>query len=196
MRVGSPSTVALLAFALVAAVGMFLAVWGGGREEVVYEAEVPDWSWRGAGFQDQFVALLMSDLDLRRAQAALPGSVWAQAGPEIQEHLAKGDTAVIIAYLGEAPTGGYAIRVRRVTVQWPEEGTDDEPVVTIAVARRRPTPDEFVIQAFTYPYDVVAVPKSKLPEEPFQTRFIDDEGRPLDDGASPTLKWLRRRFFD
>src|SRR5690606_5051056 len=138
-----------------------------------------------------FLALITSEMDLRRVQSALPATVWAQVGPEAQERLAAGDSAVIVAYLGEFPTGGYAIRVRRVTVQAAEtEG--DLPVVTVTVARRQPAPGEFVIQAFTYPYDFVVVPKSSLPGEPYRVQFVDDDGNELNGGTSSPLGGPRR----
>lgn len=197
MRFGSLSTVLLLAFAAVAAVGLLMVAWGRGGEDVlvVYEANVPDWRWRGTSPPDQFLALLTSEEDARRAQAALPDSVWAQIGPQIDELLAEGDTAVVIAYLGEAPTGGYAIRVRRIAVHEPTAGTAERPVVTVTVARRQPTPDEFVIQIFTHPYDMVTIPKNRLPAEPFDVAFLDDEGNELDGGGiASVLQRLRRRL--
>lgn len=193
MRRGSPSTILLLAFSVVAGAGLLMIAWGGGGEDVtvIYEADVPAWSWRGGTPTDQFLALITSEMDLRRVQSALPATVWAQVGPEAQERLAAGDSAVIVAYLGEFPTGGYAIRVRRVTVQAAEtEG--DLPVVTVTVARRQPAPGEFVIQAFTYPYDFVVVPKSSLPGEPYRVQFVDDDGNELNGGTSSPLGGPRR----
>jgi len=171
----------LLGVAVAAAAGWLLAASGNGSPHVVYEADVPDWRWSGSSFRDQYLALLLSETDLRRARTALPDHVWRQAGAQMQRWLAEGDTAVVVAYLGQAPTGGYAIRVQRVEISEDAgANTDTTPSVTVTVARRRPGPGEFVTQAFTHPLDVVPIGKDRLPAEPFDVRFVDDQGRPLD----------------
>lgn len=201
MRIGSMSAVVLLAFAAVLAAGILMIALGRGdqetgRREVVYEADVPSWSWSGGSPIDQYFALLTSTEHLRPAEAALPPQVWAEAGPQIEQALAE-DKVAIVAYLGQAPTGGYAIRVRRVEVEVlaedvTEEDTDETSTVTIRIARRRPSPDEFVIQTFTNPYDLVTISRDKLPPAPFHVRFVDDDGHSLDDDAAPALPPIRR----
>ncbi len=116
MRLVWPTGMLLLGVAVAAAAGWLLAASGNGSPHVVYEADVPDWRWSGSSFRDQYLALLLSETDLRRARTALPDHVWRQAGAEMQRWLAEGDTAVVVAYLGQAPTGGYAIRVQRVEI--------------------------------------------------------------------------------
>lgn len=195
MRFVFRSRMLLLGFAVVAAAGLLMAVMGRGAPRVVYEAEVPEWRWSGASFSDQYLALLLHETDLRAARAALPAHVWRQAGSELEEWLADGDTAVVAAYLGEASTGGFAIRVRRVEVDETRTGSSGtEPIVTVTIARRRPTPDEFVTQAFTYPYEMVPIRRELLPEEPFAVLFVDDDGNPLNgDATSPVLRGVKRR---
>lgn len=171
-----------IGFVIVAAVGLWLAVAGNGSSEIVYEADVPDWQWSGASFPDQYMALLSEEDELSSAQAALPDQVWHQTRDSLQELLADGNTAAIVAYLGEAPTGGYAIRIRAVHVH---QGSDRS--VTIIFARRRPAPDEFVTGAFTYPYEIVPIPRNQLPDEPFAVQFIDDQGRSIDDGLRAVI---------
>lgn len=201
MRIGSLSAVVLLAFVAVLAAGILMFALGKGepdgtRTEVVYEADVPKWNWTGGSPADQYLVLLTSAVDLRSAQSALPPQVWAEAGPQIEEALAK-DEVAIVAYLGQAPTGGYAIRVRRVEVavgaleeMADEDGEGEHSTVTITIARRRPQPEEFVIQTFTNPYDLVTIPNDKLPPEPFEVLFVDDDGQSLDDDT-PTLRFIR-----
>lgn len=172
MRFKSRPNMLMTALIIVAASGFLFAVLGNGSSEIVYNADVPNWHWSGASLTDQYFALLLDESDLPLVRAALPDQVWKDSGPSLQEWLARDDTAVVMAYLGKARTGGYAIRVRNVRV-------DHSPVpsVTVTIARRRPGAGEFVTQAFTYPYEMVPISRDKLPETPFAVRFVDDDGR-------------------
>lgn len=191
MHAAARSRLLLLGLLLAAGAGWLLTASGNGSSRIIYETDVPGWRWTGGSFRDQYVALLLDETDLRRARAALPDPVWRQAGQQMEEWLAAGDTAVVVAYLGEASTGGYAIRIVRVEVQEARDKKESRPVVTVTVARRRPGPDEFVTQAFTYPYDAVPVATDQLPDEPFDVRFVDPDGQPLDGDGRPAF--LRRR---
>lgn len=196
MSLAFRSRIVLLAFAIVAAAGWFMTTMGREAPRIVYEADVPEWRWTGRSFSDQYLALLVDDGDLRRARPALPDHVWNQVGAKLEEWIADDDTAVIVAYLGEAPTGGHAIRVRRVEVDEKNGagGDGDGPMVTVTIARRRPTPDEFVTQVITFPFEVIPLDRELLPQEPFTVRFVDDEGDPLnDEGAAATLRPIIRR---
>src|SRR5690606_2323553 len=117
MHTAARSRLLLLGLLLAAGAGWLLTASGNGSSRIIYETDVPGWRWTGGSFRDQYVALLLDETDLRRARAALPDPVWRQAGQQMEEWLAAGDTAVVVAYLGEASTGGYAIRIVRVEVQ-------------------------------------------------------------------------------
>lgn len=175
MNFNSRPIMVLIAGVIVAALGWWMTAAGNRSSEVVYESSGPDWNWTGPSLPDQYIALLVDESDLQSAQRALPAQVWASTEDSLQEFLSRGESAVVVAYLGEAPTGGYAIRVRSVRVD-----TDDRPSVTVAIARRRPSPDEFVTQTVSYPYEMVPIQRNKLPEGPFSVRFVDMNGRPLE----------------
>lgn len=174
MRLKGRPAPLLITFAIVAACGLLIAVAGTGSTDVVYETPDPDWNWSGPSLADEFFALLLDESELRQVESALPEQVWERSRDRLEGWLNDGNIAVIVAYLGEASTGGYAIRVRSVHVK---RGTS--PSVTIAIARRRPDPDEFVTQVVTYPLEIVPIERDMLPEAPFDVRFVDVDGQPL-----------------
>lgn len=58
---------------------------------------------------------------------------------------------VIGAFLGTRPTGGFSVRITRVT-------QNDK--IVVCVAEQSPGPDDIVTMALTSPYHVVVVPRS------------------------------------
>lgn len=60
----------------------------------------------------------------------------------------------ILVYLGECPSGGYAVNIDRIYKE--NENT------VIAISRRSPGPGEYVTMAFTYPYDFLLIPRKDL----------------------------------
>ena len=64
---------------------------------------------------------------------------------------------VAAVFLGERPTGGYRIAVR--------EAREVAGKLRVTVVERKPPPDAMVTQAFTTPFQVVAVKRSRLPVE-------------------------------
>jgi len=182
----------LLATAMLIVAASALLALAAGNDGVLYEGEtLRSWRWQTeTEFPDQYFALLMTPADLRLARLALPEAVWSSHGDELARWVEDPDAAAVVAYLGEAPTGGYGIRIRQVRV---DRGI--RPVVTVVVDRRSPGPGEFVTMVITYPVDIVPIPQDGLPQGTFTVRFVDGQGRvlseqrvaaPLRDSASQT----------
>ncbi len=74
----------------------------------------------------------------------------------------------IVASMGEQPTGGYAIRIRRITVTGQR--------MTVTVERLSPPPGSVNIQVITYPSDAVRVKASDLPSGELSVVFQDQHG--------------------
>jgi hypothetical protein len=68
---------------------------------------------------------------------------------------------VIGVFAGERPTGGYQIAVERVEMR---EGR-----LRVSVRDTAPPPGAPVTQSLTYPYHIVAIPRTNLPVEFLQT---------------------------
>lgn len=60
----------------------------------------------------------------------------------------------ILAYLGERPTGGYAVHIDQIFKR------DQDTIIVIS--RRSPKENEFVTMAFSYPYNYLVVPRQAL----------------------------------
>lgn len=146
----------VLVIALIAVIG---AVTGGDDAPVlIYRADgdVPG-AWHGERLPDDRLIRFILDADaLGRLRAVSPQAV---RGIDPAFDFAK--ELLLIAYLGEAPTGGYGIQVR--SVEWTPPARGEEGKVTVRLALWSPGPDAFVTQAFTYPRDVVALPKADWP---------------------------------
>ncbi len=130
---------------------------------VVYDAneEFADWSWEAAGTDsDELYTVVFSPEEWAALEEELPAN--AGSLPEVDF----GSEAAVVAYLGERPTGGYQVLVSRIAASTQE--------TTIEIRRRSPGEHEMVTQAFTYPIDVVI-----LPREIFANRkisFIGGQG--------------------
>lgn len=166
----------LVAAAMLIVAASALFALAAGNDGLLYEGEtLRSWRWQTeTDFPDQYFALLMDPADLRLARLALPDAVWSTHGEELSRWVEDPDTAAVVAYLGEAPTGGYGISIRQVRV---DRGF--RPVVTVVVDRRSPGPGEFVTMVVTYPVDMVPIPQDGLPQGTFTVRFVDGQGRVL-----------------
>lgn len=69
--------------------------------------------------------------------------------------------ALVVAYMGAMPTGGYTIRITDVQAFRDQQGQPSRVAIRLAVAS--PSPGSFVTQALTYPVDTVAIPRSNWP---------------------------------
>jgi hypothetical protein len=77
---------------------------------------------------------------------------------------------LVVAALGEAPTGGYAVRIREIVRL--------NGALKVVVYLRSPAPDDFVFQTINYPVDSVHVPRDRVPAG-LPWIFIDQNGRLL-----------------
>lgn len=70
----------------------------------------------------------------------------------------------ILVYLGEHSTGGYAVNIDKIVLS--------DRTLTVQVSRRSPGPGEMVTMAFTYPTDLVTLPREYL-DKVETVRFVD-----------------------
>nr|MBO2477857.1 hypothetical protein [Bacillota bacterium] len=98
----------LVAAAMLIVAASALFALAAGNDGLLYEGETQrSWRWQTeTDFPDQYFALLMDPADLRLARLALPDAVWSTHGEELSRWVEDPDTAAVVAYLGEAPTGG------------------------------------------------------------------------------------------
>ena len=68
----------------------------------------------------------------------------------------------LVASMGTMPSGGYAIRVRRV--QYEAAGDGSPAAVRVEIEAASPGPGDFVTMALTHPSDVVVIPRRAWPE--------------------------------
>lgn len=138
------------------------------REVTIYIAQVPvgDWQWhRGALLRDSWFGVVEDEYDLQRLLLSRPylrgrlsgGTDWSSE-------------LVVVAALGEAPTGGHAVRIERILSEVPE--------VRVVTHLRSPHPGDFVTQAITYPVDSVHLRRDLVPPNA-QWIFVDQYGRQL-----------------
>jgi hypothetical protein len=78
---------------------------------------------------------------------------------------------MVLVAMGEQRTGGYEIRVEKITLA----GS----VVTVSVKQSVPPPGGVVIQVITYPADAVRVKRSDLPAGNLRVVFQDAGGQKL-----------------
>ena len=122
---------------------------------VIYSADghYDTWTWHiGAWPADRWLGVLHSAqelADLLQARPYLEGRLPRAEQTEWRRE------ALVVAALGEAPSGGYAVRIRQVRV------AERRQQVTLAL--KSPSPESLVIQIVTYPVDTVRVPKAELP---------------------------------
>ena len=85
----------------------------------------------------------------------------------------RGDRMVIVAALGEKPTGGYGIKITQVSLH----GS----ALTVEARVTVPPKDAMVTQALTYPFDAVWIPADRLQNlrKPLPVRLTDEQGKGL-----------------
>ncbi|HHT72309.1 MAG TPA: protease complex subunit PrcB family protein [Firmicutes bacterium] len=120
----------------------------GANEVVLYEnpRDTASWAYEGnrplqfaaAGTQEEWERQLAQ---LEPMPPNLPEVDWEQEFP-------------ILVYLGEHPTGGYAVQIDGVHAVGR--------VLVVQVSRRSPAPGAMVTMAFTYPKDMITLPKEHL----------------------------------
>lgn len=136
----------------------------GAREVVLYEnpRDTAAWEYRDSR-PLQFAAARSQD-EWKRQLAQLE-----PLPPRIPE--VNWDTEFpILVYLGEHSTGGFAVQIDRVHAVGRE--------LVVQVSRKGPAPGEMVTMAFTYPMDVITLPREHL-ENVEKVRFVSREGELL-----------------
>lgn len=120
------------------------------------------WAWTsGPGLSGSLYELVTSAEQAQKVLARLPRHLQSDAfkGIDFKRQ------AAIVAYLGEAPTGGYAVDIHSVQI------TGNQ--VWVNISRRAPGADEITTMALTYPLAVKAIALTDLPDKPYQVRFVD-----------------------
>lgn len=80
---------------------------------------------------------------------------------------------VLVAGWGEKRTGGYVLRIERVSLRRNR--------LKVQVRTQAPAPDAMVTQALTYPVDAVLLPAKRLgrSKSPISIDLVDQEGKIL-----------------
>ena len=133
-----------------------------GRDEGLKWAWQPATPLRGALYR-----LVLSEKEATDIAKLLPAPLQQEAfqGIDFKRQ------AAIIAYLGEAPSSGFAVDIHSLQI-----GNGQ---LIVNVSRRSPGQEEVTAGAITYPIDVQVVPRADLPEGPFAVEFIDQSGRTI-----------------
>lgn len=123
------------------------------------------WNWAGkTPLPGARFELVTTRSAARKIAAQLPKPLQASAFKNVKFTR----EAAIIAYLGEAPNGGYAVDIHSVQI--------DGSGITVRVSRRAPRPGEVNLMVLSYPMDIKSFAKSNLPKAPYTVRFIDQTG--------------------
>ncbi len=90
----------------------------------------------------------------------------------------------VVARLGERRTGGYEIRITRLTLS----GS----TLTVRARITEPAKNAIVTQAFTYPVDAVVVAEERLPRDwqSLKVVLVDEKGKPVrgEAAAGPAVR--------
>ena len=123
------------------------------------------WIWRAqAELPGSFYALVIGAERAKEVLNRLPQHLRSEAFKDIDFER----QAAIVAYLGEAPRGGYAVDIHSVQI------SDHQ--VWVNISRRAPGPDEITTLAITYPIAVKSLPLADLPKDGYEVRFVDQNG--------------------
>lgn len=127
-----------------------------------------NWTWSKGRLPRDMAFTAVIDLDYQRKKdTRFRSDIW-----DIVSSYDHKNNVLLLAYLGAMPTGGYDIGVKKVSVNGQE--------VTIQVALKSPAHNTSVTTATTYPFDVVPIPKNKLPLHKEVTfKFVDTKGNLL-----------------
>jgi hypothetical protein len=140
----------------------------------MYAAQHPvtNWQWqRRTPLAKQWFGVVTNGAQLQQVLGNRQGP-GVPAVPDIDwdQHV------LVVAALGEVPTGGWAVRITLIT-----EKPDH---VLVRVNLRSPAATDFVPQVICYPMDIVCIPKAKLPLGNKEWVFEDQEGYHL-----ASFKW-------
>lgn len=148
--------------AAAAALGLALAllvasIYGRAGDVITLYREPPAFEgvWRlGEAPPDRWVGFALDPAAWSALEALVPGGLGRAGSPDFDRFVA------LMAYMGERPTGGYAIHIREVAL---EERPGAGGKLRVRLDVNSPDPSQFVIQAFTYPYDVALLERDALP---------------------------------
>ena len=103
---------------------------------------------------DRWVGFALDEAGWEALEGLVPGGLGRAEPPDFDRSVA------LVAYMGERPTGGYAIHISEVAY---EERPGGSGKLRVRLAVDSPDPSQFVIQAFTYPLDVALLERKSLP---------------------------------
>ncbi len=136
----------LLVFLLVSLISLGI----GGGSTLIYEGTKDTLGFSSSsGKKEVQLVIGESEQKWQEALLAFPQSVRMDIPP-----LDFSTEVPLLISLGERPTGGYAVVVDKIVL---EKG-----VLEVWISERSPRSDEFVTMAFTYPFDLVRLPKEKI----------------------------------
>ena len=134
---------------------------------VVYESNNPatGWNWHDGDLPtDHWFGVLENNQQLTALLAERP---------YLQERLPAEinwkEEVLVVAALGAAPTGGYAVRINQIT--------SSSKSMQVQLAMKSPAPSDMVIQIITYPVDSVCLQRSKLGPSDAKWHFVDTKGQ-------------------
>lgn len=135
-----------------------------------------DWTWSKGSLPKDMAFTAVIDLNQQRVKdTRFRSDIWDAISS--YDHR---NNILLLAYLGTMPTGGYDIGIKKVTVTGRE--------VTVQTAFKSPARGAGVTMAITHPFDVVLIPKYKLPLDKEVTfKFVDPNGKLLT-SVSATVK--------
>lgn len=127
-----------------------------------------NWQWSaGKQLNGSVYALVTSEKEAKAVTAQLPKSLQKYAFKNVNFK----KQAALIAYLGEAPNGEYAVDLHSVTISGKQ--------MMVKVARRSPAQKYSILPVATYPMVVKTLPLSQVPAKPFTVQFVDQTGQKL-----------------
>lgn len=127
-----------------------------------------NWAWSKGTLPKNMAFTAVVDLDYQRKKDnRFRSDIW-----DVISSYDHKNNVLLLATLGAMPTGGYDIGIKNVSVRGRE--------VTVHVVFKSPAYGNSVTMATTYPFDVVLIPKNKLPLDKEVTfTFIDPKGNLL-----------------
>jgi|GEM_PF-2864444 len=134
----------------------------------VFRAEdrKPQGNWHREGYLEYMdFAVIRSEADFLSQPPLQTFAPIAPPAADYAKHIG------VWAYLGEANTGGYDIKIERIA----KEGA----AIRVQVRLISPEPDDMVTMAFSYPTDFVLVERSHLETGPHTFTFVDQNGNVL-----------------
>jgi hypothetical protein len=129
---------------------------------------VNSWSWSKGSLPHDMAFTAVLDLKAQRAKdKRFRNDIW-----DIVSSYDHRNNVVLLASLGTMPSGGYDIGVSKVSIKGRE--------VTVQVAFKSPSRGNSITLATTNPFDIVLIPKNKLPlNQQVTFKFVDPNGKLL-----------------